>query len=231
LNLQDNLIDYLEINDFFLLRLISTHHNFRNSDIIKYSGILKWGSGVQTNVENDPYYQQYSFAKFGLCFNNNIDWTDVRILTSNNFEANSWQWTGYDENSLPLSIEEEMKTRLSFIKLEFHPDNYYKYFDYNIPENLWEEMIENAYNDFQSNILPESKKNIEALKTDFNFSCLNDFFNYVKDCPNIACLNRSLYENFQNLCKLNYPNAIIEILEALFKNSTQQPVASIGLGE
>lgn len=225
----DDLTDSFEINDFFLLRLISTHHTFRSIDIIKYSRILKWGSGVQTWIESDPFYQAVSFAKFGLCFNKNIDWSDVRMLSFRNIEANSWQWTGYDENSLPLSIEEEMETQLSFITLEFNPDIYFEHIDnkIQISENEWEEMLDNAYEHFQNNILPEMKKRHEALTTNFNFTCLNDLFNYISDCPDIACLNRSLYDNFQNLCKINYPNIIIEALEALLKKQHSTRVASI----
>jgi hypothetical protein len=223
----DNLTDIFKINDFFLLRLISTHHNFRSIEIIKYSKILKWGSGVNTWIENDPYYQATSFAKYGLCFNNNIDWSDdIRILSFRNIEANSWQWTGYDENSLPLSVEEEIETQLSFITLEFNPDIYFEHIDdkIQIPENKWEEMLDDAYEHFQNIYLPEMKKRHEALTTNFNFTCLNDLFNYISDCPDIACLNSSLYDNFQNLSKINYPNAIIDVLEALLKNSTQHRV-------
>lgn len=215
--IQENDFRHLfEINDWILLRLICMYYSFSPADIIKYHSILKWGSGVYTWRESDPYFQQYSFAKYGLSFNRNIDWSDDRVLNASRFEANSYQLTGFDQNELPLSIEAEKEIRLSFIseKLVFEPDIYViNTNDEPLSEESINEQLDREYSYHEKKII-YYKDTLESLEKDFDFYTINELIAYVHQCQPIVCLNERLYENMMQLLGNSNIN-VIDMIDEL----------------
>lgn len=192
-----NLIDVLEKNeylfenDYFILRLISVHYPFTMDEIKEYSSIIKWGSGVNSWGEPDPYYQQHSFAKYGLYFNCNIDWQN-NILQYQKLEANSYQMTGYDENEFPLSKEIDTLIEIYF--------NHFEVYD-NQDMEVYDDTI-NKRDFFCS-----------ATKKEFNFYSLNELIEATKNLSHIFCLNKILFNNFDFLLKKEKKESIPTILK------------------
>lgn len=206
--------DHISANDFFLLRLISTHHSFTMKDIINYGSILKWGSGVKTWYEGEEYYQPHSIAKYGLCFNSNIKWSD-EILKYQKFEANSYQWTNYDENGFPLSSEDEIGALVDVIT--FHSK---------APEYSSEEQEEEHYENL-TRIIGEIS---EAATKEFNFSTLEDLVQFTNTCRGIYCMNKSLFENLLRLLRQRNINNLTVIFDEL-KTAHKMRLAGMPIGE
>lgn len=222
----ENILDYAFLNDSFLIRMISIHYRFTKENIIKYNKILKWGSGVNTWNERDPFYQQASFAIYGLYLNQHIDWKDKEILDASHFEANSYQWTGYDPDSLPLSIKDEIEAMMPFLEFNLDFTNWshlLEITDINgleLPENQIDQQIDILYKEFE---IEKHKTEILIASIDDNYSFNNfiDFVNFIKTAHPILGLNNSLFNNYITLLNENRLNIIKDILEVIFEHFNQ----------
>jgi len=201
LNVND-INDFIHKNHSFLLRLICVHHQFSIEEILRYSAILKWGSGVNSWHESDLYYQSHSMAVYGLCFNSNIEWVN-EILKTNHFECNSYQWINYDENAFPLSIFTEFEART-----EISINLYEPYYD----ERKLTHLNYDELND-ELNIIESAQNGV------FNFSTLEELIQFTNNSWSIYCLNKSLYENIKYLFKENKIEMNTDIFERLLSNT------------
>ena len=193
------IISDISSNDYFILRLISAHYPFTIDEIKNYNSVLKWGSGVYTWFESDPYYQSASIALYGLCFNKNIEWSQ-ELLKYHHFEANSYQSTGYDENAFPLNINEETKEMINAINSHAHNRDF-------CSENEVEIYFDN---------LSKLNTGIEQVTSkDFNFSTLEELTQFTNTCLPIYALSVSLFNNYNHLMKIKNIDIINSLLAKL----------------
>jgi hypothetical protein len=117
----DQLIKYLDID--FLIKLISLHYAFTESEINEYFDILEIGDAHYSVFisDEDAVYS----PKFGLCFNNNINWTRELKAKWSPGLLNPYigiiEGTGTSpveigdskilNNIMPLSVIQEIRTR------------------------------------------------------------------------------------------------------------------------
>jgi hypothetical protein len=177
-------------NDYYLLRLICVHYPFTTAEVVEYASVLKWGSGVYSWYEYEPYYQNACISLYGLCFNNNIDWNN-HVLAVKDFEINSYQATGYDEASLPLDKEIEIKNKIEINLSHSSPPDYLIEYD-DGSDNISE------YYDRESDILLMLT---EALKKQFSLSDFDELQNIAQENIHAYLLNYNLYDELMKLLR------------------------------
>ncbi|MBK8848908.1 MAG: AAA family ATPase [Saprospiraceae bacterium] len=212
-----DILNYIGDNDYFILRLISTHYDFTIDEIKKYHSILKWGSGVNSWNETHESYWEFCNARYGICFNENIDW-DNEIFNFSSFEFNSYQGTGFDERELPLSKPFEidnliLRARWACDYCCLNNPNYFgPYFEYSSDDLHKIASYEQEIRDNTSAWIEEVKG---VLTRDFNFQSLEDFVQFSRSCASVYCLSDGLYVNLIELLDQNNISIKNDILDKL----------------